>query len=323
MGKLPPVVDVVVYAIPFAILLLVAEVLYSHRHAPQRYEALDTRNSILFGIGSNLSNSLTGGLALSAAFLVYEFRLTTIGFTALAWLACFALDDLLYYVSHVASHRVRWFWASHVNHHSSQHFNLSTSLRHSWTRFFTFSFLFRLPSVWIGFDPAMVFFCGAINLVYNFWIHTETIGKLPRPIEFIFNTPSHHRVHHAANPEYLDSNYGGVLIIWDRLFGTLREEDERCPPRYGLVKQLGTFDLLWSVFHEWIDMFRDIRSAPARWKLGYLLMPPGWRHDSHGATTRDIRERWDAARRREARPGSAPPLPGATAEPMMEEGIRS
>lgn len=305
MPDFPRTVDLVFYAVPIAVTIILLDILYNRTRHPARYESRDSFNSLLFGLGSNLSNTLTGPLAFASALYLYEIRIHTLPITWWVFLLCFVLDDLAYYASHVAAHRVRWFWASHANHHSSQHFNFTTSFRHSWTRFFTFSFAFRIPLVLVGFHPALVFFCGGLNLVYNFWIHTETIRRLPRWIEAVFNTPSHHRVHHAVNPQYLDSNYAGVLIIWDKLFGTFVAEDDSERIRFGIVKQLGTFNLLWGVFHEWVEMGRDFARAPLRYKLAYVLGPPGWRHDGPRDTTRAIRERWAQARaqRDEEEPG--------------------
>jgi sterol desaturase/sphingolipid hydroxylase (fatty acid hydroxylase superfamily) len=195
-------------------------------------------------------------------------------------------------VFHRTAHRVRWFWASHVNHHSSQHYNLSTALRQTWTGFIAGSFAFRLPLMLIGFHPAMVFFVGGLNLIYQFWIHTEAIKRLPRWFEAVMNTPSHHRVHHATNPRYLDANYAGVFIIWDRMFGSFTPEVDDEPIRYGIVKQLGTFNLLWSVFHEWIGIAKDLWAAPFGAKLGYLFGPPGWSHDGSRDTSDTIKQRW-------------------------------
>jgi hypothetical protein len=155
---------------------------------------------------------------------------------------CFVLDDLRYYWYHRIAHRCRWVWAEHVNHHSSQHYNLSTALRQSWTGTFTGMFILRIPLALIGFHPVLLLFVGGLNLVYQFWIHTEAIGRMWKPIEWIFNTPSHHRVHHATNPRYLDSNYAGTLIIWDRMFGTFVPELDEDMPRYGIVKNIGTFN---------------------------------------------------------------------------------
>ena len=187
---------------------------------------------------------------------------------------------------------MRWFWASHVNHHSSQHYNLSTALRQTWTGFIAVSFIFRLPLMLIGFHPAMVFFCGAINLIYQFWIHTEVVDRFPRWFEAVMNTPSHHRVHHATNPRYLDRNYAGVFIIWDRMFGTFTPEVAEDPVRYGLVRQIGSFNLIWVSFHEWVGIARDLWSAPWRHKLGYIWKQPGWSHDNSRDTSDHIRQRW-------------------------------
>ena len=206
------------------------------------------------------------------------------------------LDDFKYYWVHRLGHRMRWFWASHVNHHSSQHYNLSTALRQSWTGFLTLGFVLALPLVLIGFHPAMIAICGGVNLVYQFWIHTEAVDRMPRWFEAVMNTPSHHRVHHATNPRYLDRNYAGVFIVWDRLFGTFASEEPRDddPLRYGLVRQLGSFHLLWAVFHEWLAMVHDVWRAPWRHKLGYIFREPGWTHDGTRETSDTMRARWDA-----------------------------
>lgn len=286
---LPNPVD---FAIPAFVLLIVIEMIWAKRRAPEKYEPKDTLTSLAFGLGSTVVGLLVGGLVLAMSFAVYDVRLTTIPFAWWAWIICFVLDDLAYYAFHRSAHRVRWFWASHVNHHSSQHYNLSTALRQTWTGFFALSFIFRLPLLLIGFHPAMVAFVGGVNLIYQFWIHTEAIDRFPRWFEAVMNTPSHHRVHHATNPRYLDRNYAGVFIIWDRMFGTFTSEVTDEQIRYGIVKQLGTFNLLWSVFHEWVGIARDVWTAPWRHKLGYVWRPPGWTHDGSRETSDTIRERW-------------------------------
>jgi sterol desaturase/sphingolipid hydroxylase (fatty acid hydroxylase superfamily) len=173
---------------------------------------------------------------------------------------------------------VRWFWASHVIHHSSQHYNLSTALRQTWTGFFSAAFLFRLPLFLIGFPPAMVFFCAGINLIYQFWIHTEVIGRMPAWFEAVMNTPSHHRVHHAVNPRYLDRNYAGVFIVWDRMFGTYQRERDDDRPCYGIVRQLGSFNVLWAPTNG------SASPATCGPHPGGVTRPPicpqaGWSHD--------------------------------------------
>lgn len=284
--------NVVQYAVPGFVLLIIIEMIWARRNAPEKYEPRDTLSSLLFGTGSTAIGGLTAVAAAGIALQAYDFRLTTIPITWWAIVLCFVLDDLAYYIFHRAAHRVRWFWASHVNHHSSQHYNLSTALRQTWTGFFSASFIFRLPLVFIGFHPGLILFVGSVNLVYQFWIHTEAIGRMPRWFEAVMNTPSHHRVHHATNPRYLDRNYAGVFIIWDRMFGTFAAETDAEPIRYGIVKQLGSFNLLWGVFHEWIGMITDLIKAPWRAKLGYVFGPPGWSHDKSRDTSDMIRARW-------------------------------
>lgn len=289
MNDLPNPVD---YAVPAFVLLIILEMVWARFRAPEKYEPKDTLTSLLFGFGSTVAGALTGAAIFGLSVYLYQYRAVTIPFAWWTWIVCFILDDFAYYVFHRAAHRVRWFWASHVNHHSSQHYNLSTALRQTWTGFIAGSFLFRLPLMLIGFHPAMVAFVGGINLIYQFWIHTETIGRMPRWFEAVMNTPSHHRVHHATNPRYLDANYAGVFIVWDRMFGSFTPEVDDEPIRYGIVKQLGTFNLLWSVFHEWIGIAKDLWSAPFGAKLGYLFGPPGWSHDGSRDTSDTIRARW-------------------------------
>ncbi|MEL7188915.1 MAG: sterol desaturase family protein [Pseudomonadota bacterium] len=283
-------------AVPLFVVAILAEMIWSRQRNPEAYEPTDTLVSLTFGLGSTIAGALFGGFALSIFIAAYEYRLFDFGeeWWAVwwAWPLAFVLDDLKYYWVHRAGHRIRWMWAAHVNHHSSQHYNLSTALRQTWTGSFTFGLLFALPLVFAGFHPAMLAFVGGFNLVYQFWIHTEAINKMPRWFEAVMNTPSHHRVHHATNPRYLDRNYAGVFIVWDKMFGTFEPERDDETIRYGIIKQLGSFNLLWSVFHEWIGMLGDIWHAPWRYKLSYLLREPGWSHDGSRDTSDAIRARW-------------------------------
>jgi len=280
------------YAVPGFVILVVAEMLVTRWRNPTAYAPHDTLISLMLGFGSTLAGALAAGAIATIAAWLHAHRVADVPYSWWAWPLCFALDDLAYYAFHRSAHRVRWFWASHVNHHSSQHYNLSTALRQTWTGFIAFSFAFRLPLLLIGFPVPMLLFVGGLNLIYQFWIHTEVIGRCPRWFEAVMNTPSHHRVHHAVNPRYLDRNYAGVFIVWDKIFGTFTPEldGEKC--RYGIVKQLGSFNLLWSAFHEWIGIGRDLWRAPLRYKLGYLLEPPGWSHDGSRDTSDMIRARW-------------------------------
>lgn len=289
MAELPNPVD---YAVPGFILLVLAEMLVARARDRRRYCPRDTLTSLLLGFGSTVASALTIGAVYGLAVWVWQFRLATIPWSWWAWALCFVLDDFAYYVFHRSAHRVRWFWASHVIHHSSQHYNLSTALRQTWTGFISLAFIFRLPLFLIGFPPAMVFFCAGLNLIYQFWIHTEVIGRMPRWFEAVMNTPSHHRVHHATNARYLDRNYAGVFIVWDKLFGSFEPERDEDRPRYGLVKNIGSFNILWAAFHEWVGIARDLVRAPGlRARLGYAFGPPGWSHDGSRDTSEMIREK--------------------------------
>ncbi len=296
---MPPAFNPVDYAVSGFILLVLIEMLWARRRSPDAYEPRDTLVSLAMGLGSTVAGVLSAGAIGALYFKVFEFRLFEIGWAWWAWAACFVLDDLAYYWIHRFGHRVRWMWASHVNHHSSQHYNLSTALRQTWTGTIALGFLFRLPLVVLGFHPAMIAVCVGFNLIYQFWFHTEAIDRLPRWFEAVFNTPSHHRVHHATNPIYLDRNYAGVFIVWDRLFGTFQPELREERPHYGIIKQLGSFNLLWVAFHEWIGIARDVWSAPWGSKVGYLWRPPGWSHDNSRDTSDALRERWLAEHARQ------------------------
>ena len=284
--------DPVTYAIPVFIALILGELLWSRRTgARHAYEWRDTGTSLAIGLGSTVAGALTGGLTAAMLAGAHDMSPFSLGWAWWLWPLCFVLDDLAYYVFHRSAHRVRWFWASHVNHHSSQHYNLSTALRQSWTGFIALSFVFRLPLALAGYEPGMILACAGLNLIYQFWIHTEAVKRMPRWFEAVMNTPSHHRVHHAVNPRYLDRNFAGTFIVWDRLFGTFAAEDDADRIRYGIVSQLGTFNVLHAVFHEWLAIARDVRTAPWRHKLTYLWREPGWSHDGSRETSEMIRLR--------------------------------
>lgn len=201
-----------------------------------------------------------------------------------AWLALFVAQDLLYYVFHRASHRVRWLWAAHVVHHSSGRLNFSTAFRQSLMYPVAGMWIFWIPLAVLGFPPMQIVGIVLVNLAFQFFVHTQAIGKLGW-LEYVLNTPSMHRVHHARNAQYIDRNYAGVLAIWDRLFGSYVEEDAHEPPVYGIVKALDTYNPLKASFHEWLAMARDfVRMPDSRTRLAALFAPPDWC------------ARWDAVR---------------------------
>ena len=220
----------------------------------------------------------------------YEHRLVTLPMDHWSgWLACFLGQELCYYTYHRAAHRIRWFWCTHAIHHSSNDLNLSAAYRFGWTGRISGTLLFFMLTPLFGMPPKVVLILLSLNLLYQFWVHTTWIPRLG-PLEWIFNTPSAHRVHHASNLEYLDGNYGGVLIIFDRLFGTYIAERPDVPCRYGLVKPVTTYNLLTIEFMHWQALWSDLRQATSwREACSYLLKPPGWRPDGKGETTEDLR----------------------------------
>lgn len=208
-----------------------------------------------------------------------------------AVLLLFFTLEFFYYWLHRAGHRVRWFWGNHAVHHSPNQLNLSASLRIGAFGKLTGNVVFLLPLVWIGFDLRLVVTALTLNLLYQFWIHATWIPRLGW-LEYVLNTPSSHRVHHSANIEYLDGNYGGVLIIFDRLFGTYIAERDDVPCRYGLVHPMTSYNPLHVEFAQWISLGRDLATARSlRAVLGYLFMPPGWSPDGNGETTEELRAR--------------------------------
>ena len=285
--------DVVTLAVPFFVLLVLAEIVAWKATGRGRFETRDAAASLLMGLGNQIAPLFGGAALLSAVWMwVYQFRLFDIPNAWWAVALCFVLDDFRYYWFHRISHERRYFWASHVVHHSSQHYNLTTALRQTWTGDILAGVVFKTPLVFIGFHPAMLVFAFGLNLIYQFWIHTEFIKRMG-PFEILFNTPSHHRVHHATNPRYLDANYAGVFIIWDKMFGTFVPEDDAEKPRYGIVKNLGSFNPFVIAFNEWIGIVRDVLSAKSlREVLGYVFGPPGWSPDGSRMTAAKVKERW-------------------------------
>ena len=257
------------------------------------YDLQDTLANVMVSIGSVFFWGTLGWMYVGGVLYAYHHRLYDIPFTWWSFSIAFVLEDCRYYWWHRISHRSRWFWASHVVHHSSQHFNLSTNLRQSWTSQFSGLTLLGMPLAFIGFNPALVALAFTLNLLYQFWIHTESVDRMPRWFEWLLNTPSHHRVHHASNPRYLDANYAGVFMIWDRLFGSFVAERRDDPPRYGIVHNLGTFNPLRIALHEYYGIARDLLRRDVTWpqRIGYFLGPPGWSHDGSRGTTAQLRHR--------------------------------
>lgn len=288
--------NIIQLAIPVFVLFVFLEILVWKLRGSVVYETRDTAASLLMGLGNVIIGGITGAFVFALYQWVYRFRVFDPGATWWTIVIALVAKDFVFYWGHRWSHEVRFIWANHVTHHSSQHFNLSTALRQPWVPVASMLFLLGLPVVWLGIPPAIYAFAAGVNLVYQFFIHTEAVGKLG-PLEWVLNTPSHHRVHHGNNPRYLDANYGGMLIIWDRLFGTFtNEEPVADPPRYGLVKNVRTFNPVWIAFHEYVSIARDLwRARSLREVRGYLLGRPGWSHDGSRETSDMIRARWRSA----------------------------
>ena len=283
--------DLIYWFIPIFFTALLLEAIYSRRKALQLFERDDTIASLWM-----MAYVVIVDLAPKfAAFYVFYHLHEVSPFKDMihrqwwAWAILFVLDDFTYYWMHRANHEIRIFWAGHVNHHSAIKMNFATALRQGVGERLH-KYLFWLPLPLLGFDPLMVFTVMSVSLFYQFWLHTELVRKLPDPIEAVFNTPSHHRVHHASNIRYLDCNHGGTLILWDRMFGTFSAEVPHEKPHYGLTHNLKSQRPLHVLIHEYQSILADIRRADHwRDKLGYLTKAPGWSHDGPDERARTLR----------------------------------
>lgn len=290
-------------AAPLYLAFLLAEYLLVRKGlATGHFRREDTHTSLIMGIGSIVSAIFIGALGVGVVLWAYENRVATIGFAWWAFILCFVLDDLRFYWGHRISHRSRWFWAAHVVHHSSEYYNFATALRQPWTGQITGLVLLATPLAYLGFHPALIAFCASLNLVYQFFLHTEAVGRLHPWIEAVFNTPSHHRVHHASNPRYLDANYAGTLIFWDKLFGTFVPELDRDKPVFGLVKNIETFNPFAVALGEYWGIAKDAAKpgVPLLDRLRYIFAPPGFSHDASRDDSHMIKRKFLAAHPQEA-----------------------
>ena len=267
--------DPTLYAIPFFLLSMVVEwrVLRTMTTRGGYDVGRDTAASLAMGIVSLGFVTLINAGVYALARGAYAHRLFVIDHALLEWALALVLWDFAYYWHHRFEHEIRLFWASHVAHHSSEKYNLSTALRQPWTPFL--SLVLFPPIAFLGVRPELILMSGGFNLIYQFWVHTEVIRKMPPAFEWLLNTPSHHRVHHGSNPTYLDKNYGGIFIVWDRLFGSFTEERE--PVAYGLTKNITSYNPLVIASHEYRDIARDVlqaRSLGEAWKR--VFGRPGW-----------------------------------------------
>jgi len=251
---LPPVI---LYATPVMISLVLIEwgiSLYQNRKI---YDAKDTLAAAAIGVGNLIISAAIKVATFSIIIFFYNIAPIKIPPTWWSYLLCIIWIDFWRYWAHRIAHENRFWWATHVTHHNSEKYNWSVSFRLGWTQHI--KIIFFIPVALTGFHPVVFFISHQIEVLYQFWIHTEYIRKLPKPIEYIFTTPSHHRVHHARNGNYLDRNYGSTFIFWDRIFGTFQPEEEE--PDYGITKPVNSYNPVYLNFHEWMDIFSDVRRS--------------------------------------------------------------
>jgi sterol desaturase/sphingolipid hydroxylase (fatty acid hydroxylase superfamily) len=281
---------IIAVSIPIFTLLILVEGAINYYTKRELYEKKDLVASLSMGFGSLFVGGAMKYLALLLYVFLYNFRLFDLQNVWWVWLLLFFADDFTFYWHHRLSHEVRVLWAAHINHHSSVKMNLGTALRQSWAeQLYKYFWWIWLPL--IGFAPMMIFIMQTVSLVYQFFQHTELVKKLPKPVEYIFNTPSHHRVHHGSNIRYLDQNHAGILIIWDRLFGTFQEEDDKERVVYGITANIDTYNPFKIASHEYIALFKDVKNAPGfKNKIKYLFMPPGWSHDGEDLRAKTLRK---------------------------------
>ncbi len=281
-------------SIPIYAVLIPLEIALSHFHGWKLYSLKETILNIYLNLVNAGIDLLLRGVAFAVLFFFYQFRPEINLRPIIYWSMLFLCEDVLFWLEHYVDHHVRLFWAVHVTHHSSEEYNLTTGFRSSVFMPF-YRYMYFIPLAWMGFAPMDIFFMYALTQTYGIMVHTQRIKRLPEWVEFIFVTPSHHRVHHASNIPYLDKNMGMVLIIWDRLFGTFSAELPEEKPRYGLTKSLpAPHHPVKIIFHEWNAISKDLQQKiPFRLKIKYLFGPPGWSHNGTSMTTKQLQHYWE------------------------------
>lgn len=282
--------DMLSRALPGFVILTLAELVFLFRKQRLHKHSKDLKTSLVIGAGFITISFFSKGLILLLYEFIYTHRIFTMPANGLlVWTACFLSDDFTYYWFHRFSHQIRILWASHSVHHTAEIYSYSSAgIRQTWTGNLSGTFLFWSWMPFIGFEPGMVMLIKSLSLVYQFSIHTETIKKMPRWFEAVFNTPSHHRVHHGSNLLYLDKNYGGVLVIWDKIFNTFQKE--KFKPTYGLAKKIQSSNSFTVVFGEWVNMFKDFKKGKSVSDYyNYIFNAPGWSKDGTSKTTKQLR----------------------------------
>lgn len=264
-------------AIPALILLMLLEFLIGYFQKKKYYTLSDTVTNLNIGIGNQVISALTKGVIFLVLYKMYKaYAIFNLNNAWWVWVMCFVAYDFIFYWAHRWGHEVNLFWGAHVVHHQSEEYNLSVALRQPWFHHLL-SFALFLPLPLLGINPLIIGVVSLTSTLYQFWIHTKSIKKLPNLIEFVFNTPSHHRVHHAINPKYIDKNHGAVFIIWDRLFGTFQEEEEM--PVYGITTQFKSLNPAWANFQYYVELWKMFKNYPIKQKIKALFAKPGWTPD--------------------------------------------
>ena len=273
-------VDYIALSIPIFFILIAVELVYAFFKKLNYYRINDSIANLSQGIGSQLVGIfLKAGTFFGYLYIYENLRFFTFSNAIWTWILLFMGVDFFYYWFHRYSHQINALWASHIVHHQSEEYNLTVALRQSWFQS-GFSWVFYLPLAFVGFEPIMFLTVSAFNTLYQFWIHTRAIGDMG-PLEWVLNTPSHHRVHHGSNPKYIDKNHAGTLIIWDRLFGTFQKEEEEVV--YGITSPLASWNPVWANFHYWIELFDTFKNSKGwKEKLSVFLRSPGWFPESMG-----------------------------------------
>lgn len=264
--------NLIIYAAPAMIIIAIVEIVVAwltHRHMHEKKETL---GSFMVGIGNVIINFLLKSFLFLPVLLIYNLVPWRMEFSWWTFLPCYILFDFASYVAHFVSHQCRFWWATHVVHHSGEHYNLTVSFRLSWVQ--NIKIIFFVPVMFMGFHPVIFFIVSQVAVLFQFWVHTEYIRKMPRWVEYIFATPSNHRVHHGSQEQYIDRNYGATFILWDRIFGTYEPEGEKV--RYGITTNIEhKANPLYINFHEYADIVRDVRSTRSwRKKLFYIFGSP-------------------------------------------------
>lgn len=295
-------IDPIFYATPVFIVLILAEIIISVKNEEHLYEAKDFMSSLGLAIGASIITTFSKVITLGIFVFLYEttkeIRLQLLGYESLGWawwvwgLAIIG-DDFSFYWYHRLSHTIRFLWAAHVVHHSSVYFNLGSGIRNGWTTTF-YKPVFWLWLLLLGFHPVMVATCIAINSIYQFFLHTKKVPALG-VLEYVFNTPQLHQVHHSCNLRYLDKNHGGILIVWDRLFGTYEPCPDTATLKFGLPKGPDSHNLFAIVLYEYKSILEDVKNVRSRKeKLKYIFYPPGWSHDGSTQTAKQLQQEWES-----------------------------